>query len=85
MCAERGVRGFEPYTDGGHWRRPVGGVSWDDAQAYVQWLSEGTGQEYRLLSESEWEYVARAGTTTAGYWGESESEQCRYGNGFDRT
>ena len=58
-------------------------VSWEDAQEYVRWLSRETGEGYRLLSESEWEYVARAGTETARYWGESESGQCRYGNGFD--
>ena len=85
-CVRRGgCGGFEPYSNGGHWRRPVAGVSWEDAQAYVQWLSEETGQRYRLLSEAEWEYVARAGTMTAGYWGDGESEQCRHGNGFDRT
>ena len=64
---------------------PVVCVSWDDAQAYVRWLSEETGQRYRLLSEAEWEYVARAGTTTARYWGESEAGQCRYANGADQT
>ena len=48
---------------------PVVCVSWDDAKAYVNWLSEKTGKEYRLLSEAEWEYVARAGTGTARYWG----------------
>ena len=44
-------------------------VSWDDAQLYVRWLSQRTGGKYRLLSESEWEYVARAGTTTRYNWG----------------
>ena len=49
--------GFEQ-TD----RHPVVCVNWDDAQAYVRWLSGKTGHRYRLLSESEWEYVARGGT-----------------------
>ncbi len=76
--------GYRP-EDGGWGRgsRPVIHVSWEDARAYVRWLSRETGEEYRLLSEAEWEYVARAGTTTARYWGESESRQCRYENGFD--
>ena len=64
---------------------PVVCVSWDDAKAYVDWLSGKTGKEYRLLSEAEWEYVARAGTRTARYWGESESGQCRYANGADEA
>ncbi|MDH3218298.1 MAG: SUMF1/EgtB/PvdO family nonheme iron enzyme [Gammaproteobacteria bacterium] len=48
---------------------PVIDVSWDDAIAYTRWLSKETGMRYRLLSESEWEYVARAGTTTPFWWG----------------
>ena len=51
--------------------RPVINVSWEDAQSYVRWLSARTGKTYRLLSESEWEYVARAGTETAYSWGDS--------------
>ena len=51
--------------------RPMINVSWDNAQSYVRWLSERTGKTYRLLSESEWEYVARAGTETAYSWGDS--------------
>ena len=55
--------------DWGRGLRPVVNVSWDDAQKYVRWLSRETGERYRLLSESEWEYVARAGTETRYHWG----------------
>ena len=59
---------------------PVENVSWDDAQAYVKKLSELTRQRYRLPSEAEWEYAARAGTTTAYPWGEQPShEYANYG------
>ena len=67
----------------GRGRRPVMNVNWNKAQAYVRWLSQATGHEYRLLSKAEWEYVARAGTATARYWGEIPSGQCRFGNGGD--
>ena len=77
-----GCGGYEP-DDLGRGRRPVIYVSWEDAQGYVRWLSRETGGRYRLLSEAEWEYVARAGTQTARYWGESEAGQCRYANGGD--
>ena len=66
-------------------QHPVVCVRWDDAQAYVRWLSDKAGHRYRLLSESEWEYVVRAGTSTARYWGETESQQCVYENGLDLT
>ena len=66
-------------------RDPVVCVNWRDAKAYVSWLSRRTGKRYRLLSEAEWEYVARAGTTTARYWGELSSIQCDHANGADKT
>ena len=50
-------------------RRPVINVSWNEAKGYAAWLSRETGAEYRLLSEAEWEYAARAGTTTKYSWG----------------
>lgn len=71
----RRITGIEPRlpNDRGWGRgdRPAVDVSWDDAQAYVKWLREKTGKDYRLLSEAEWEYVARAGTTTPFWWGDT--------------
>ena len=75
-----GCNRYRPDDEGwGRGRRPVVNVSWEDAKSYVDWLSMKTQQEYRLLSESEWEYVARAGTTTPFHHGATIStEQANY-------
>ena len=71
-----GCNGYLPGDDGmGRGRRPVIRVSWHDARAYVSWLRGATGQNYRLLSEAEWEYSARAGRVTAYSWGEAASHE----------
>jgi formylglycine-generating enzyme required for sulfatase activity len=65
---------------------PVVCVSWEDAQAYVDWLNgKVAGRPYRLLSESEWEYAARAGTTSRFWWGDGEGDGCAYANGADQA
>ena len=68
--AAGGCDGDRPDDAGwGRGDRPVINVSWDDARSYVAWLSSQTGAEYRLPSEAEWEYAARAGTATKYSWG----------------
>jgi formylglycine-generating enzyme required for sulfatase activity len=69
--AAGGCDGYRPNDGGfGLGNRPVINVSWDDAQAYVRWLSQHTGQRYRLLTSEEWEIAARAGTSTEYSWGD---------------
>ena len=68
--ADGGCNGHRPSDVGwGRGRQPAVIISWDDAKAYVGWLSAKTGRPYRLLSEAEWEYAARAGTQTTFWWG----------------
>ena len=97
-CWTSGSGKWEQRSDR-HWRdpgfaqtdqHPVVCVSWEDAQTYVQWLSQKTGQEYRLLSEAEWEYMARAGSSTARFWGDGDWGlrawgHCTHANGADKS
>jgi formylglycine-generating enzyme required for sulfatase activity len=80
----------------GDWRHPFVGVeqddrhpavclSWHDAQHFARWMSRRTGQHYRLLSEAEWEYAARAGSRGRFPFGDNESRLCAYANVADRS
>jgi formylglycine-generating enzyme required for sulfatase activity len=69
-CADAGVCKNRPSDHGwGRGKLPVIDVSWEDAKQFVGWLSQKTGRKYRLPSEAEWEYAARAGTTSPFWWG----------------
>jgi formylglycine-generating enzyme required for sulfatase activity len=66
------AKGCSRTPDDSRWgrgNRPVINVSWDETKQYVAWLSRKTGKTYRLLTEAEWEYAARAGSTTNYNWG----------------
>ena len=64
---------------------PVTCISWNDAQAYVRWLGDKTGKHYRLLSASEWEYAARAGTATTAWPRRTRLRTCESANVADRS
>lgn len=75
-CVEAGgCNGYRPDDQGwGRGQRPVINVSWQDANAYVHWVSLATSHHYALPSESQFEYAARAGTTTRYYWGDAPGQ-----------
>jgi len=64
---------------------PVVYVTWDDAVAFASWLSKKTGETFRLPSEAEWEYAARAGSNQSRFWGNNPDEACQYANVADLT
>jgi formylglycine-generating enzyme required for sulfatase activity len=94
MCGIMNMEGDSVQTPGGNWHNtgykqsdddPVTCTAWEDAKAYADWLSAKTGKPYRLLSEAEYEYAARAGTTGQRFWGNNILDACKYANVADRA
>src|SRR5262245_43912888 len=77
--------GYNRAKDTDYERRPIVNVSWTDAQAYVGWLAQLTGLKYRLPSEAEWEFAARAGSGGAYSFGDKIEDLCLYANGADKN
>ena len=70
----------------GKGRRPVIHIAWDQAAGYTKWLSKKTGRKYRLLTEAEWEYAARAGEESRyRFWGIAPDRVCAFANVYDKT
>ena len=80
LCVSEGGCGTRPRDNGwGRGARPVIMVSWNDTQEFIAWLNQRTGQGYSLPSESQWEYVARAGEESD-WLGGDPAQLCRFGN-----
>ena len=77
VCAQVSDEGW------GHGRRPVINVSYTQAVEYIKWLSDKAGKRYRLLSEAEWEYAARAGSEKPRFWGAAADQACEFANVYD--
>ncbi|MCP5179076.1 MAG: SUMF1/EgtB/PvdO family nonheme iron enzyme [Pseudomonadales bacterium] len=78
-------RKVDKRVDAGAGDHAMGYVSWDDAVAYAHWLSAQTGATYRLPTEVEWEYAARAGSQSTWYFGDDARSICAHGNVADRS
>ncbi len=93
-CFSEGKDGGWTYVAGRNWlqpgfnqqpNHPAVCVSWEDAMRYIDWLNTETGHDYRLPTEAEWEYAARAGNPGARYWGDSAQLACQYANIADQS
>ncbi len=92
-CFSEGADGGWTYVPGRTWRQPgfrqqadhpVVCISWVDASTYIDWLNAETGQQFRLPTEAEWEYAARAGNANSRYWGDAAELACQYANVADK-
>ena len=84
-CVAAGGCSHKPSDESwGRGSRPVINVSWKYiTDQYIPWLNKKTGEQYRLPTEAEWEYAARAGSETKYFFGNNSDDMCKYGNGAD--